>query len=70
MSGPIIASVASVPDARAHASRLVAELGLQGAAQELGLSREAVLRVVGGVPTQKGTRAIIEQHAAKAETRT
>lgn len=51
-----------VARARTHASGLVARLGVPQAARELGLSPDALARIIAGLPGRAGTVALVLEH--------
>lgn len=56
--------MSSNPDnAREHAAHLVSTMGVRAAAREIGVATGTLARVIGGLPIQRGTRALVELHA-------
>lgn len=47
------------PDVQKHVAARVAEIGVVEAAKELGIGREAVTRIVGGLGVRAGTIASV-----------
>jgi hypothetical protein len=50
---------------RERAAQRIAEVGLATAADELGVGRESLLRLIAGVAIQRGTLALIREQLAK-----